>query len=127
MKAIILHLSDLHLKSEGNAIFDKLDQLKGVANVDGDVFQAGFIVISGDVAFSGKSEEYTLALKLIDQLRLSLQGAGGVKEWHVVPVPGNHDCDLDADDETRKTLSESLVRNPSRTIDDSLQIGRAHV
>jgi hypothetical protein len=50
MKSIVINLSDLHLKSKGNAIFDKLDHLKGVANVDGDVFQAGFIVISGDVA-----------------------------------------------------------------------------
>jgi Calcineurin-like phosphoesterase len=120
MKAVVLQLSDLHLKSKGNSILDKLDKIKGAVNADGDVFRAGFIVLSGDIAFSGKSEEYTLALELVDQLRDSLQGAGGVKEWHIIPTPGNHDCDLGADDETRKTLSESLIRNPSRAIDSSL-------
>src|SRR5215468_5006014 len=99
MKAIILHLSDLHLKATGNAIFDKLDKIHGAVNVHGEVFQAGFIAFSGDIAFSGKLEEYDLAKDLIEKLRASLKGAGGITQWHTVFTPGNHDCDFIADDE----------------------------
>ncbi len=61
----ILHLSDLHVSAQGN--FDRsvvLDPL--IIRLKEDLekgFQPEIVIMSGDIAFSGKPEEYELTKK----------------------------------------------------------------
>ena len=50
---------------------------------------ADFILVSGDIAFSGKCKEYALAGKFFDDL----QSASGVPRERIFCIPGNHDID----------------------------------
>ena len=88
----ILHLSDLHF-SERTA-WDSgtvLDRLVGNVAYFSDTGRApDLVVITGDVAFSGKSGEYTLAREwLLERLLPAVK----LSPSALVIVPGNHDVD----------------------------------
>jgi len=52
---------------------------------------ADFILATGDLAFSGKAEEYKLAGAFFD----ALSNASGVPKERIFCIPGNHDIDRD--------------------------------
>ena len=119
MSVLFLHLSDIHLKEGRNNIFAKIAGIQGVVTGQQMSFEAGFLVLSGDIAYSGKAEEYEKATEFISTLRRSLSEVSEVKNWHIVTLPGNHDCDFEKDDETRRTLTESLLSNTKKNLDDA--------
>ena len=84
-----LHLSDFHLKcadkwSQDVVLKTLLDDISTRYSVQNSV---DFIFITGDLAFSRKSEEYRLVEEFINQL---LQ-ITGVPVDRLMMVPGNHD------------------------------------
>lgn len=89
----ILHISDLHINSQEN--FDRsvvLDPLiKRIEEDRGNGFQPEIIIMSGDVAYSGKEKEYALAKTFFDKLLLTLK----LPAERLFIVPGNHDIDCD--------------------------------
>ena len=93
---LLMHLSDLHfqkdtvgheldrdndirneLKADATALCKRLGQ-----NVDA-------ILITGDIAFGGKTEEYEFAKRWLEDLC----GCVGCEMENVFTVPGNHDVD----------------------------------
>ncbi|WP_448213480.1 metallophosphoesterase [Colwellia sp. MEBiC06753] len=93
MNLVVLHLSDIHIKSETDPILrehSKIAQtLYSHINDDSHVV----ILISGDIAFSGSAPQYLLAETFLRNIESNL------KEERDVPVkfvlcPGNHDCDF---------------------------------
>src|SRR6266702_3888316 len=102
MNLLILHLSDIHLKKETNAIIPKLDGLRGVIEAHAANVDACLIAISGDVAYSGKDAEYAIATKLFDDLRSACAQCGLTS--YLCCIPGNHDCDFDKADRTREIV-----------------------
>lgn len=89
----ILHISDLHINSKEN--FDRsvvLDPL--IERVKEDLtsgFKPEIIIMSGDVAYSGKEKEYALAKIFFDKLLSTLS----LSDKKLFIVPGNHDVDCD--------------------------------
>jgi predicted phosphodiesterase/DNA-binding Xre family transcriptional regulator len=96
-KINFVHISDIHFMKgfSGKSSFDidsqvrnailndaKNKSLKCLAPIYG-------ILITGDIAFSGKSEEYKIALDWLTELCKKLNCNPG----HVWCVPGNHDVD----------------------------------
>ena len=86
-----LHLSDLHLKSNERWSQDVV--LKSLLADISDRFShdkiPDFIFITGDLAFSGKREEYLMVEDFLNQLlRMT-----GVSADRLLMVPGNHDID----------------------------------
>lgn len=92
----ILHLSDIHFrkkKDEKNKAFRQKVQERLVEAVTGHLKeqkQLDFVAITGDIAFSGKKEEYDEALEFLGKLKEVLP-----KETQFLVVPGNHDVDRD--------------------------------
>ncbi|MEO1594426.1 MAG: metallophosphoesterase [Pseudomonadota bacterium] len=94
MKEVInwLHISDLHLKvglsewSQDVVLTTLLDDIGNRTSIKG---QIDFIVITGDLAFSGKPAEYALVSDLINELALRTD----VPKDFIFCVPGNHDID----------------------------------
>jgi predicted MPP superfamily phosphohydrolase len=90
-----LHLSDFHFSTQttynSQIVLDAL--LDDIAQcIQNDNLQPDFIVISGDIAFSGQPEEYDLAKEFLDRL---LEVTHLFKE-DIFIVPGNHDVDRNA-------------------------------
>ena len=90
----ILHVSDIHFrKSEDkdDPGFREEVQNKMLAAIAAHVEEhepPQFVAITGDIAFSGKKEEYVPALEFVDQLKTALPA-----KTNYLVVPGNHDVD----------------------------------
>jgi predicted MPP superfamily phosphohydrolase len=88
----ILHLSDLHIKPKED--FDRsvvLDPL--IKRVEEDLrsgLKPEIVVVTGDVAYSGKKSEYKLAKVFFDDLLEALK----LHTDKLFIVPGNHDMDF---------------------------------
>ncbi|MBN1323814.1 MAG: TIR domain-containing protein [Methanotrichaceae archaeon] len=89
-----LHLSDWHQKGKD---FDRqvvrdalINDIERRVVISPDLAEIDFIVFSGDVAHSGKAEEYEAAA---EQLFGPLLKAAGVIPQRLFIVPGNHDLD----------------------------------
>lgn len=101
-----LHLSDIHLKdnSNENPILKRtkiiVDRIKNRIAHCSDLV----IIVSGDIAYSGKLEEYKIAKSFFDDLIKKI-----IKEsdaWvRVLFVPGNHDCEF-----TPNAVRDALLR-----------------
>jgi 3',5'-cyclic AMP phosphodiesterase CpdA len=88
-----LHLSDLHFRTGQQHAWDEDIVLRALLN---DVREAGlrpdFIVVSGDIAFGGRADEYTLAGEFLNKLLEITQ----VPKLRLFIVPGNHDVNRSA-------------------------------
>lgn len=112
MSTTIVHLSDIHF-TETDSLF-----VGRAANVAAAVLSVTpqpkrvVVVISGDVAFSGRATEYALATRFLQELRTA------VGPCSIVIAPGNHDCDFTRDDATRRSLIRGFADEIE--IDDSV-------
>jgi len=90
----ILHLSDLHF-SEARK-WDADPVLTGLADIvrglDAQGLRPDLVAITGDIARTGKREDYQVAGKWLDGRLLPAIGDGFLK-GHLLMVPGNHDVD----------------------------------
>lgn len=120
MKIAIFHLSDMHLTSDKNPLLARRDRvLQAVQNI---VLESDkvFVVITGDIAYSGKDEEYAVAVDLLEHLKSSLEGYSGKEIKHVV-VPGNHDCDFAKEtDKVREAIVEQVRRKRDAAVDQAI-------
>ncbi|MCX6581951.1 MAG: SUMF1/EgtB/PvdO family nonheme iron enzyme [Candidatus Aminicenantes bacterium] len=119
----ILHLSDIHFKKkkdEKNKTFRQKVQERLMEAVTGHSKKEGnpdFVVITGDIAFSGKKEEYDEAREFLGQLKKELP-----KGTEFLAVPGNHDVDRDTIDEffplqeniIAKDLTDKFLENEQK-------------
>ncbi|MBF8276240.1 MAG: hypothetical protein HW390_1313 [Candidatus Brocadiaceae bacterium] len=110
----ILHLSDLHVSAQGN--FDRsvvLDPL--ITRIKEDLtngFRPEIVIMSGDVAFSGKTEEYAQAKVFFDKLLTALK----LLPQDLFIVPGNHDVDC-----SEYAQGESLNFSDMKAMNDLLE------
>lgn len=107
MSLSIIQISDIHLKENNNSIFDRWDKFIDacISRVldDDDVV----LLISGDIAFSGKKTQYEIANTMIDKLTTSLQEKKHCRV-HYVFAPGNHDCDFEKETSIRSSLISTI-------------------
>jgi hypothetical protein len=92
-----VHLSDIHFGQEKNGTLVKHDHIRNALITDAKDLaskrgSAARILVTGDISYSGKSEEYKKATEWLEKLTKVC----GCEETHVSTIPGNHDCDRDA-------------------------------
>lgn len=107
-----LHLSDLHFRGsrayDENIVLQAL--LRDVAErIQTDGLRPDFIAITGDVAFSGKQDEYDLARLFFDKLLTTT----GLPCERLFVVPGNHDVDRNLITSGAKAIGTSLTDRDS--------------
>ena len=89
----ILHLSDLHARESTTwSTTPILIQAKKAILDQANKINIDLVAFTGDIAFSGKSEEYQIAQNWLEDLCLSSSGLNIQKE-QLLFVPGNHDVD----------------------------------
>lgn len=104
MEIGIVHLTDLHIK-DSTDLDNKIESL--CKSIQHDFLNVNhvYLVISGDIAFSGKCQEYKKAKNVIDIIKNTLSSNRNVD---VVIVPGNHDCNFDYDTQLRRNTINSV-------------------
>ena len=111
-----LHISDLHLRvgSEWSQDVVLTEMCRHIEQQRDDETEFDFILVTGDIAFSGKAEEYSLAGQFFDEL----ESKSGVPRERMFCVPGNHDIDRS---QQRMAFigAKAELRNPS-TVDNFL-------
>lgn len=123
MKVAILHLSDLHIDRENYQwLIKRTGQI--VSAVWNDFSECGkiIVVVSGDIAYAGKEEQYGYAkeffralLKAFADKNLSFIDL----ENKIICVPGNHDCNFNNENSARKMLLRN-VRLNTEPVDQSI-------
>jgi len=110
MRAMVLHLSDIHMH-EDSRLEDKFQRVSVAAHqIDGEV-NAILVAITGDIAFQGLQQEYSHAETLFRSLRAELIARFPEASVSIVAVPGNHDCDFtDPLTQTRDLVIQSFKR-----------------
>jgi len=98
LKAIFVHLSDIHFGQEKNGgdvevNNDAKRRLIDDARAEVSKFggKASGVIVTGDIAYSGKEREYRIAAKWLGELTDAI----GCERVNVQMVPGNHDIDRD--------------------------------
>lgn len=118
MSAIILHLSDIHIRSNHDWILAKPTEIAATLNGSLPDSSAVFIVVSGDIAFSGKREQYEAAKGLLFAIRDAILSEKEIP-IHFITAPGNHDCDFSKGTRAR-TLALNAVRMDASQLEDSI-------
>jgi hypothetical protein len=116
-----VHLSDWHQRGvdfDRSVVRDALIRDLGdrTRNISEDLRRVDFIVFSGDLAFSGKPEEYRVARKeFVDPVlkACDLVDGSGLRLDRFFVVPGNHDVDRDL---------TSLLRTDVRFFEDRARL-----
>ena len=86
-----LHISDIHLRSDKKwsqdvvlkAMCKNIEEQRAAGN------ELDFVLMTGDIAFSGNTEEYKLAESFFEDFQV----ASGVPKERIFCVAGNHDID----------------------------------
>ena len=93
MRIALFHLSDIHVKDRKCFDNDHIVKIASTLNSEKDISHV-FILISGDISFSGTEAEYAVAKdiigKLIHDIRQNMHW-GKERKINVICVPGNHD------------------------------------
>jgi predicted MPP superfamily phosphohydrolase len=108
-----VHLSDLHFGQEKHGTLPKheavrkalLRDVKELAEKRGAAMR---VLVTGDMAFSAKTEEFETAAQWLDELTK----ACGCRVTDISTIPGNHDCDRSAISATAK-ISYAHLRSGS--------------
>jgi predicted MPP superfamily phosphohydrolase len=121
MKLLIVHLSDIHLKSSGNAIMERKDRILSAVQNQALEVDVSYIILSGDIAYSGQQDEYEQAVKLLDHLKQGLESYSN-KPVHIQMIPGNHDCDYSIKSvKARDMLIKQIQHSKDGDIDESIK------
>lgn len=120
MKLLILHLSDIHIQSASDIVLRRGDAIARAVFRDLPLADAVVLLITGDIAFSGKADQYNLAGGLFTDIERTLRSESDAPV-HVVMCPGNHDCDFDSGNaDVRQVIVESVKKTAPDDIKDGL-------
>lgn len=94
---VFVHLSDIHFRYKRSGVTYDLDtSVRNALEHDVGYWARNFdridgVLVSGDIAFGGKPEEYTIAKQWLGKLA----GLAKCPVHNVFTIPGNHDIDRD--------------------------------
>ena len=119
MKITILHLSDIHFHGNEDAIVNRAQQIAASSFSSARLSDACFIVVTGDIAFSGSNEQYVVANSFLLEIKTLILNEG-CKFVEILLVPGNHDCILKPEKRSRSLLISNVIEHPEYAEDDSV-------
>lgn len=117
MELILVHITDIHIKTEDdyNILESRSEYI--VSAINKHIIDAEntllILCITGDIAYSGKEEQYLFANIFISDIISNIKKRYEQLPIQIVVVPGNHDCDFEKED---NVIRESLIKDPGLDI-----------
>ncbi len=109
MKIAILHLSDFHILAGERFLSEKIKRFGDSLNILGNVDEY-VIVFSGDLANSGKANEYKCSRYIIGQIIYDIKQKNDNKSVDLLMVPGNHDLTLTKESRDSSVIQEAYEK-----------------
>jgi hypothetical protein len=114
MPIAFIHLSDIHFGQERGADLYIHEDVREclikdahtVVKLYADAITMG-VIVTGDIAYAGKHEEYLKAAEWLDRLTQAI----GCEKTEVILVPGNHDIDRSAISSGCRLMLDSIMTN----------------
>jgi hypothetical protein len=114
MHIAIVQISDLHVKGAQDGVLERAPLVVAALRSIGLRPEACFVATPGDIAFSGRAEQYSAADTFYTELLRGIeQEYPGVKPQAVF-APGNHDCNLGSASDVRDV---ELIESRLGTLD----------
>lgn len=124
MPISFIHLSDIHFGQEKGSKIIIHDDVKNRLIEDAVELVSKYadgcatgIIITGDIAYSGKSEEYKCAAKWLDRLAAAIN----CNKTSVQIVPGNHDIDRERISVGCKLMLKEIATRGETALDEILE------
>lgn len=111
MKLLIFHLSDIHFRNKNNYTTDNVNAIINVLRPSMSEIEAVLIIISGDLAFSGKKQQYIQLRFFLMRIKRHICNTYNVNNVEFAIVPGNHDVDYTIGKLSRMDLEEIKKNN----------------
>lgn len=92
---LIVQISDLHIKNDASPAVGRLESLAGAIGSMRSEAEHVVVVMTGDIAFSGKQNQYSIAIDALSKLETKLLDDWAFRSVHMYAAPGNHDVDFD--------------------------------
>ncbi len=112
MKTAIIHISDFHIRENDHIISEKIDKMISALNVLGKIDKY-IVIFSGDLAYSGKVNEYKKTKFITGSILKKLLELSNNEKVEFLMVPGNHDMVLDENsrkcDDILKYYKENII------------------
>lgn len=120
MKALIVHLSDLHIESDTDDCLKKREPVvAAVRNLEPEA-DLLLLIVSGDLSNEGRADQLLTGVTFVEQIRSDLANEiGGGREnfsTKVICAPGNHDCDFSGDATLRGYVVGGGLRKPNKGV-----------
>ena len=87
MKILLLHLSDIHFKTRTDTVLSQVQSIAATAILRIHSAATVFVVVSGDIAYSGSREQYEIASAFFRDLHSAL-GEETDSPVHFILAPG---------------------------------------
>ena len=107
MSLVIIHLTDIHIHDEKDLILKKSKKIAIAINSHIHSSDDVIISVTGDIAFSGKQEQYELATIFFNDIVRYIIDKTSITP-HILFVAGNHDCDLSTETSVRDALFKDI-------------------
>ena len=116
MRIGIIHLSDLHISSKSAIHQEKISALINSLQLL-QPFDGAIIAFSGDIAGTGKRNEYQLANKLIGSLASELLSKYDISQSNIkiILAPGNHDMNREISPQVAREKVETWYKKKEIT------------
>lgn len=115
MKLGILHLSDIHFRHPNDPANGYGESIAKACYQTAHQCDEFIVVITGDIAFSGKKEEYIHAEILLKKILGMLESETG-RAIQIFATPGNHDCSLVPEDEVRTAIIGTVIEESGASV-----------
>jgi hypothetical protein len=124
MSVAFVHLSDIHFGQEKDSRVFVHDDVKNRLVDDVRRVVSGLpagriagIIVTGDVAYAGKPEEYVAAAQWLDRICAAV----GCEIFDIQVLPGNHDIDRDEITNGMRLLLETIAAEGDTVLDAALR------
>lgn len=118
MEIVLLHLSDLHINSNKDPVLNRAENIGRSTFVYLPNAIAVFIVVSGDIAYSGLPDQNDQAQIFLHKIRDVILTEKKIPIYMVM-VPGNHDCDHSYASSVRDAVLTSIENDGEASIDEA--------
>lgn len=102
-RALLIQISDIHFEGPGDAVVNRHAEIAAAVQPLLPLATRVILIITGDIAQSGKKTEYEVAKKFICTVASDIESRHG-QAPEIITVPGNHDADFDSTRARVRTL-----------------------